>query len=73
MEDDLGESTAEVGHRHRDHERRMGGNTGRLGPCSNPSAIVFVDGVRRIEARIWIDEVAGTQPASEASAALCAS
>ena len=34
---------------------------------------MFVDGVRRLEARIWIDEVAGTQPASEASAALCAS
>lgn len=45
-----------------------------------PSAILFVDGVRRIEARIWIDdaaagpladEAAGT--ADEATLALCAS
>jgi len=38
-----------------------------------PSAIVFVDGVRRIEARIWIDEVTGSDAATEASAGICAS
>ena len=38
-----------------------------------PPAVVFVDGVRRIEARIWIDEVGGDGPATEASAALCGS
>lgn len=41
-----------------------------------PQATIFVDGVRRIEARIWIDEMdrADTDlPATEASAALCAS
>ena len=41
-----------------------------------PDATVFVDGVRRIEARVWIDNV-GTDgdagPSNEASAALCAS
>jgi hypothetical protein len=39
-----------------------------------PAALLFVDGVRRIEARVWIDdEVSGDGPATEASAALCAS
>jgi hypothetical protein len=51
-----------------------------------PAATIFVDGVRRLEARIWIDEPAGaiseggsdsdtdpTRRATEASAALCAS
>jgi hypothetical protein len=40
-----------------------------------PDATVFVDGVRRIEARIWIDNVANSDLGSstEASAALCAS
>jgi len=38
-----------------------------------PSAMLFVDGVRRIEARVWIDEVAGAAAATEASAGLCAS
>jgi hypothetical protein len=36
--------------------------------------LLFVDGVRRIEARVWIDEdVPDAGPATEASAALCAS
>ena len=41
-----------------------------------PDATVFVDGVRRIEARIWIDNVDAepdAEPPTEASAALCAS
>jgi hypothetical protein len=45
-----------------------------------PAAMLFVDGVRRIEARVWIDSPAGTGeaqaasgPATEATAALCAS
>ena len=35
-----------------------------------PDALLFVDGVRRIEARVWIDDDA---PSGEASLALCAS
>ena len=45
-----------------------------------PGAMLFVDGVRRIEARVWIDSPADTGeaqaapgPATEATAALCAS
>ena len=39
-----------------------------------PAALLFVDGVRRIEARVWIDDDApGNGQATEASAALCAS
>jgi len=39
-----------------------------------PQALLFVDGVRRIEARVWIEEDAPDGgPAPEASAALCAS
>ena len=41
-----------------------------------PSSTVFVDGVRRVEARAWIDEVAPDDPeliATEAIPALCAS
>ena len=39
-----------------------------------PSAVLFIDGVRRIEARIWIDDVpTAAGPATEASPALCAS
>jgi hypothetical protein len=42
--------------------------------CPAPEALLFVDGVRRIEARVWIDENSDIhgQP-TEASAALCAS
>jgi hypothetical protein len=45
-------------------------------PVELPEATVFVDGVRRIEARIWIDNVqtaSDAPPSTEASAALCAS
>ena len=44
-------------------------------PARNPpAALLFVDGVRRIEARVWIDDDApGNRQATEASAALCAS
>ena len=42
--------------------------------CPAPEALLFVDGVRRIEARVWINENPGTNGhAPEASAALCAS
>lgn len=37
-----------------------------------PGAVLFVDGVRRIEARVWIDSPA-EGPATDATAALCAS
>jgi hypothetical protein len=39
-----------------------------------PAAMLFVDGVRRIEARVWIDEdSADGGPPTDATAALCAS
>jgi hypothetical protein len=42
-----------------------------------PGAMLFVDGVRRIEARVWIDSprdaTAASGPAIDATAALCAS
>ena len=39
-----------------------------------PAALLFVDGVRRVEARVWIDDdVPGGGAATQASAALCAS
>ena len=42
--------------------------------CLAPAALLFVDGVRRIEARVWINENPDINgQASEASAALCAS
>jgi hypothetical protein len=41
---------------------------------TRPSAILFVDGIRRIEARVWIDDnTGGPGAATEASAGLCAS
>lgn len=46
-------------------------------PTAIPSRVLFVDGVRRIEARAWIDDppdlLAGDAPASTASEAICAS
>ncbi|MCR6488480.1 hypothetical protein M8542_37195 [Amycolatopsis sp. OK19-0408] len=39
-------------------------------PVSPPDAVLFVDGVRRIDARVWIDDPAGT---NSASIGLCAS
>jgi hypothetical protein len=42
--------------------------------CLAPEALLFVDGVRRVEARVWIDENSDVDgQATEASAALCAS
>ena len=42
--------------------------------CLVPEALLFVNGVRRIEARVWIDENSGSNgQATQASAALCAS
>jgi len=39
-----------------------------------PAALLFVDGVRRVEARVWIEDGApGGGPAGEASMGLCAS
>lgn len=43
------------------------------GPAFTPSAVLFVDGVRRIEARVWVDEPAVDGPATDASMALAAS
>lgn len=43
---------------------------------AQPSSTVFVDGVRRVEARAWIDDVDPDEPetiATEATPALCAS
>ncbi len=40
---------------------------------ARPSTILFIDGVRRIEARIWIDDVSTVGPPTDASPALCAS
>ncbi|MGY1635434.1 hypothetical protein ACI78V_02120 [Geodermatophilus sp. SYSU D00742] len=40
---------------------------------ARPAAVLFVDGVRRVEARVWIDDVSAAGPATEASAAICAS
>jgi len=87
VEDDLGETTALV---NADVEvpSEKWAPIPAMDNIARPEAIVFVDGVRRIEARIWIDNVAvaGTAPdasetgtsaaigaATEASAALCAS
>lgn len=39
-------------------------------PVSPPEAVLFVDGVRRIDARVWIDDAAGM---NSASIGLCAS
>jgi hypothetical protein len=42
--------------------------------CLAPEALLFVDGVRRVEARVWIDENSDVDgQATKASAALCAS
>lgn len=73
LEDDLGESTASVAvnvelpaPEWRPIDPRPG--------LPRPAALLFVDGVRRVEARVWIeDDRPGGGPATEASAALCAS
>ena len=54
--------------------RRTGGDRSLpVPPAAPPSPVLFVDGVRRIEARVWIDDVSNGSPANEASAAICAS
>ncbi len=73
MEDDLGETTAVI-----DPDVELRAADWRpLDPdptVPRPPAMLFVDGVRRIEARVWIDDVPTDEaPATEASAALCAS
>jgi hypothetical protein len=72
-EEDLGESTARV-----DVTVEMPAARWRaVDPPPGlvpPAALLFVDGVRRVEARVWIDdETPDGTPAHEASAALCAS
>jgi hypothetical protein len=72
LEDDLGQSSADV---EVDVEFPAEGwrpidPVPQAGP---PGPILFVDGVRRIEARVWIDDVSNGSPANEASAAICAS
>ena len=83
-EDDLGRSSARV-----ETDVEVAAARWRPIPAdptlARPSAILFVDGVRRIEARIWIDDLpdpdavarpdlAGlSSPATDASPALCAS
>jgi hypothetical protein len=73
LEDYLGESTASV----EVNVEMPAGQWRAVDPDPGrppPSALLFVDGVRRIEARVWIDDdVPGGGPATEASAALCAS
>lgn len=73
LEDYLGESTASV-----EVNTEMPADQWRpIDPDPRralPPALLFVDGVRRIEARVWIDDdVAGDGQATDASAALCAS
>ena len=73
LEDYLGESTARVDvnvELPASQWRALDPEPGR----TLPAALLFVDGVRRIEARVWIDDdVTSGGPATEASAALCAS
>jgi hypothetical protein len=72
LEDDLGQSTARVV-----TDVEVPDDRWRPIPAdptlTRPSAILFVDGVRRIEARVWIDDNTGADTATEASAGLCAS
>jgi hypothetical protein len=73
LEDYLGESTANV----EVNVELPAGQWRALDPDPGqalPAALLFVDGVRRIEARVWIDDdIPDGGPATEASAALCAS
>ena len=75
LEEDLGESTAQVDLNVEFTEN--GWQPVDVDPAlRRPSATLFVDGVRRVEARVWIDnadERGGGSPATDASAALCAS
>ena len=72
LEEDLGESSAEV-----DIGIEVPPNRWRPLPAAPavapPCPVLFVDGVRRIEARVWIDDISNGSPATDASAAICAS
>jgi hypothetical protein len=73
LEDYLGESTASVEANVELPARQWRALDPDPGQAL-PAALLFVDGVRRIEARVWIDDdVPDGGPATEASAALCAS
>ena len=73
LENDLGESTARVDVTVELPVARWRAVSPRA-DVRVPAALLFVDGVRRIEARVWIEENApGGGSANEASAALCAS
>jgi hypothetical protein len=72
-EDFLAESTARVAVDVELPETRWRAIDPRPGRAL-PAALLFVDGVRRIEARVWIEgDAPEGGPAPEASAALCAS
>ena len=73
LEEDLGESSARVDVTVERPAERWRAVDPRAG-LAQPGALLFVDGVRRIEARVWIeDSTPDGMPAHEASAALCAS
>jgi hypothetical protein len=70
-DDDLGESSAPV----EVNVELPAGQWRAINPdpaLPRPAALLFVDGVRRVEARVWIENDAPSA-AQEASAALCAS
>jgi hypothetical protein len=74
LEEQLGESTARV----EPDVELPAGQWRAVDPDPGlvlPPALLFVDGVRRVEARVWIDDDAPAAggPATDASAALCAS
>jgi hypothetical protein len=73
LEDFLGESTASVDV----NVELPAGQWRAIDPDPGrpvPAALLFVDGVRRVEARVWIeDDAAAAGPAGEASIGLCAS
>ena len=72
LEDYLQESTANV----QVDLEVPAGRWHAIDPRANlpvPGAMLFVDGVRRIEAQVWIDDAADAGRATQATAALCAS
>lgn len=72
LDDDLGESSARIVADIEIPEDRW--RPIPVDPAMpRPAALLFVDGVRRIEARAWIDETTSAALATDASAALCAS
>lgn len=73
QDEDLGESKAQVDETVELSKEQWRAIDPKPG-LAHPAALLFVDGVRRIEARVWIDdETLDGAPATEASAALCAS